>query len=99
MMADGYGLAFAAAIVLIAVIFEMVRRRYVRGRFAVIWIAVALLTLALALAPGLLDWAAEVTGVHVPLNLLFFVGFVGLLMILIQLKAAFGRLEQNVRRM
>ena len=96
-MSDGFGLAVAAAAILIAIIFEMVRRRYVRGRFAVIWALVALSTLTLAVAPNILGWAAEVTGVHVPLNLLFFTGFVGLLIILVQLTAAHGKLERQVR--
>ncbi len=97
-MTGGFGLALAGAALVVLTIFEMVRRRYIRGRFAVIWTLVGVITTLMALAPGALDWAARVTGVAVPLNLLFFIGFLGLLLILIQLTAEMGRLEKRLLR-
>ena len=95
-MTGGFGLALAGAALVVLTIFEMVRRRYIRGRFAVTWTIVGVITALMALAPGALDWAAQVTGVAVPLNLLFFIGFLGLLLILIQLTAELGRLEKRL---
>ena len=95
-MTGGFGLALAGAALVVLTIFEMVRRRYIRGRFAVTWTMVGVITALMALAPGALDWAARVTGVAVPLNLLFFIGFLGLLLILIQLTAEMGRLEKRL---
>ena len=97
-MTGGFGLALAGAALVVLTIFEMVRRRYIRGRFAVTWIFVGVITTLMALAPGALEWAAKVTGVAVPLNLLFFIGFLGLLLILIQLTAEIGRLEKRMLR-
>ena len=97
-MTGGFGLALAGAAVVVLTIFEMVRRRYIRGRFAVTWVMVGVVTTLMALAPGALDWAAQLTGVAVPLNLLFFIGFLGLLLILIQLTAEIGRLEKRLLR-
>ncbi|GGN09619.1 hypothetical protein GCM10009721_41890 [Terrabacter tumescens] len=97
-MTGGFGLALAGASLVVLTIFEMVRRRYIRGRFAVTWTIVGVITALMALAPGALDWAAQVTGVAVPLNLLFFIGFLGLLLILIQLTAEMGRLEKRLLR-
>lgn len=95
-MTGGFWLGAVGACVLIAAIVEMVRRRYIRGKFAVTWLAVALVAIVLTLAPGLLELLASATGVAVPLNLLLFVGFVGLALIIIQLTAAHGRLERQV---
>ena len=97
-MTGGFGLALVGAALVVLTIFEMVRRRYIRGRFAVTWTIVGVITALMALAPGALDWAAQVTGVAVPLNLLFFIGFLGLLLILIQLTAEMGRLEKRLLR-
>ncbi|WP_374967927.1 DUF2304 domain-containing protein [Terrabacter sp. BE26] len=97
-MTGGFGLALAGAAVVVLTIFEMVRRRYIRGRFAVTWTLVGVVTVLMALAPGALDWAARMTGIAVPLNLLFFIGFLGLLLILIQLTAEIGRLERRMLR-
>lgn len=97
-MTGGFGLALAGAAVVVLTIFEMVRRRYIRGRFAVPWVIVGVVSILMALVPGALDWAAQLTGVAVPLNLLFFIGFLGLLLILIQLTAEIGRLERRLLR-
>ena len=95
-MTGGFGLALVGAAVVVLTIFEMVRRRYIRGRFAVTWVMVGVVTTLMALAPGALDWAAQLFGVAVPLNLLFFIGFLGLLLILIQLTSEIGRLEKRL---
>jgi hypothetical protein len=92
----GFWLAAAGAAVLVGAIVEMVRRRYIRGKFAITWLVVAGLTVLVAVAPGLLDLLAAATGVTIPLNLLFFVGFVGLSLIVIQLTAEHSRLERRV---
>ena len=95
-MTGGFWLAIAGAAVLVGAIVEMVRRRYIRGKFAITWLAVAGGAILLAVAPGLLDLLATATGVEIPLNLLFFIGFVGLSLILIQLTAEHSRLERQV---
>ncbi|MBC9822506.1 DUF2304 domain-containing protein [Terrabacter sp. MAHUQ-38] len=95
-MTGGFWLAVAGAIVLVGAIVEMVRRRYIRGKFALTWLLVASLTSVLAVAPGLLDLLAAATGVAIPLNLLFFVGFLGLALIVIQLTAEHSRLERRL---
>ena len=96
-MTEGFGVALVGAVVVLGVIFEMLRRRYVRGRFALVWLAVAIVTVTLAIMPNILEWTAGAVGVRVPLNLLFFVGFLGLMLIIIQLTAAYGKLEDRVR--
>ena len=69
-MTGGFWLAAAGAAVLVLAIVEMVRRRYIRGKFALTWLAVAGMTILLGIAPGLLDALASATGVAIPLNLL-----------------------------
>lgn len=98
-MTGGFGLALVGAAVIVLTIFEMVRRRYIRGRFAVPWVIVGVVSTLMALVPGALDWAAQLTGVAVPLNLLFFIGFLGLLLIVMQLTAEIGRLETRLLRL
>jgi hypothetical protein len=94
---EGYGVALFGAALVVAVVTEMLRRRRIRGRFAIVWIGVAGVTAVLALAPDLLGLAARLTGVLVPLNLLFFIGFLGSLLIQLQLTVASGRAESELR--
>jgi hypothetical protein len=75
----------------------MLRRRRLREKYAAFWAAIAVGTLIIALFPGLLAWAAELVGVTVPSNLLFFVASMVLLVISVQHSSELGRLEERSR--
>jgi len=85
-----------SATVLIA-LFEMLRRHRLREKYAVLWAVVALGVLALAIFPGLLSGAADLIGVELPVNLLFFVASLVLLMLTLQHSYELGRLEEKTR--
>ncbi|MEV5568480.1 DUF2304 domain-containing protein [Spirillospora sp. NPDC052269] len=92
-----YQLGIAGAAISLAVIFEMLRRRRLREKYAVIWVAVAVGIAVIAVFPATLTWAARITGVQVPANLLFFVGCLVLLTVNVQLSSEVSRLEERVR--
>lgn len=92
-----YQLGITGAAISLAVIFEMLRRRRLREKYAVIWVAVAVGITVIAVFPATLTWAARVTGVQVPANLLFFVGCLVLLTVNVQLSSEVSRLEERVR--
>lgn len=81
----------------LVVLFEMLRRQRLREKYAVIWILVVGITLVLAIFPGTLIAAADLLGVEVPANLLFFGAIMLLLVISIQLSYEIGRLEERTR--
>lgn len=97
MTRDAYWLGVAGGVVVVAVVIEMVRRRYLRGRYAVVWVVLGSWAAVLALFPALLEWAARVTGVTVPLNLLLFLGSIAMLIMLVQLSSEAGRLRERTR--
>ncbi|WP_139981912.1 DUF2304 domain-containing protein [Nocardioides litoris] len=78
-------------------LFEMLRRRRLREKYAVLWGTVAGASLVVALAPGTLRWASDLVGVQVPSNLLFFVASMVLLLTSIQHSVELGRLEEKTR--
>lgn len=83
--------------VILVVLFELLRRRHLREKYAVLWFAVALGALVLTIFPRLLDVAAEAAGVEVPANLLFFAASMVLLILTLQHSYELGRLEDKVR--
>lgn len=85
-----------SAVVLVA-LFELMRRHRLREKYAVLWFFVALGVLALAVFPGLLSGAADLIGVEVPVNLLFFVASLVLLVLTLQHSYELGRLEEKTR--
>ena len=97
MSSDAYWLGVASGFVVVGVVIEMVRRRYLRGRFALVWIALGAGAVVLALFPKLLDHAATALGVTVPLNLLLFLGSIAMLIMIMQLSAEAGRLRERTR--
>lgn len=96
-MSSTFTLGLIGGVLTLGVIFEMLRRQRLREKYAVIWVVVVLATLTLAIFPGLLTWAADMLGVQVPANLLFFGAIMLLLFISIQLSYEIGRLEERTR--
>lgn len=94
---DSYWLGVAGGLALVSLVIEMVRRRYLRGRYAVVWLLVGMAAALLALFPDLLGSAARATGVEVPLNLLLFLGSLAMLVMLMQLSSEAGKLRERTR--
>jgi hypothetical protein len=92
-----YQLGLLGAAISLVVIFEMLRRRRLREKYAVFWVILAVLIVVVAIFPDVLSWAADITGVQVPANLLFFGGSLVLLAVNVQLSSEVGRLEDRVR--
>ena len=83
--------------VILVLLFEMLRRRKLREKYAVFWVIVALCTLVVAVFPGLLARASNALGVEVPSNLLFFVASMVLFVVSVQHSSELGRLEERNR--
>jgi hypothetical protein len=85
-----------SGVVLIA-LFEMLRRHRLREKYAVLWFGVAVGVLTVAIFPGLLTGLADLVGVEVPVNLLFFLASLFLLVLTLQHSYELGRLEEKTR--
>ena len=85
-------------LVLLVVFFEMLRRRQLREKYAVLWIIVGLgVVVPLALFPGALDFVAESVGVQSGASLVLFLGLVVVLLICIHLSWEVSQLEEETR--
>lgn len=89
--------ALLLALALLLLVFELLRRRHLREKYAAIWVAVAVGTMVLALFPSLLYRGASLLGIQTPSNLLFLVSLVVLLSISLQLSGEVGELEEQTR--
>lgn len=90
-------LGLLGSLTTLTVLFELMRRRHLREKYAVLWGLVAFGALALTLWPGLLTAAADLVGVQVPSNLLFFAASMLLLLVSIQHSYELGKLEEKNR--
>ncbi|MCW2868621.1 MAG: hypothetical protein JWR20_2809 [Marmoricola sp.] len=90
-------LGLIGSVVIIVVLFEMLRRQTLREKYAVLWFLIAVACLAVAVFPPILFRAADLLGVEVPANLLFFGASMVLMVLTLQHSYELGRLEEKTR--
>lgn len=84
------------ALVLLAVIVEIVRRRRLSENWALLWIAVAVGALLMGLGRPVIDRFSEAVGISYGASLVFAVALVFLLFVCISLSMHVSRLEEKV---
>ncbi len=85
------------AAILFAVVFELVRRRYLRERYALVWMGAALALLVLAAWTGLLGRLSRLVGIHTPSNTFFVIAFAFTLLLLLHFSSVVSRLSDQTR--
>jgi hypothetical protein len=88
---------FTFVLVILVFVFEMLRRRHLREKYAVLWIIIGAGMLVLVAFPQLLFWASGVLGVQVPSNLLFAMALLLLVMVCLHLSFEQSQSEDEVR--
>jgi hypothetical protein len=89
--------AIAASGLLFLVVLELVRRRRLLERYALLWLFSALVLLTLAIWRGFLEDIARVIGVAYAPNALFFVAFGFVLVLLLHFSLAVSRLTDQTK--
>lgn len=89
--------ALVAGLIALSVIGELLRRRQLKEKYAVLWLLVGLGMLALAIWPQLVDVAARGVGIKYGVNLLLFVGVLVLTLVCVHLSWEVSRLEDKSR--
>jgi hypothetical protein len=90
-----------AAVVLTGISFgivlELVRRRRLVERYALLWMLVSLTLLVLAVWNQLLNWLTEQAGFQVPANFLFAASFGVVFVLLLHFSVATSRLSEETK--
>jgi hypothetical protein len=90
--------AAIAALILLAVIFELIRSRRLQERYALLWLLTGLVIFVLAIWRGLLSRAADLVGIAYPPSALFVLAAFFILLVLLHYSTVISRLsEQNTR--
>jgi hypothetical protein len=85
------------AFVLLVGVIELVRRRRLLERYALLWLLSSIVLLGLAIWRGALDKIAEQLGVAYPPNALFIVAFGFVLWMLLHFSVAVSRLSDQAK--
>jgi hypothetical protein len=86
-----------AALGLFMLVFELVRRRRLLERYALLWLFSALALLGLAVWRDLLEEVATTIGVYSPPNALFLIAFGFVLVLLLHFSLAVSRLTDQTK--
>jgi hypothetical protein len=89
--------ALTGGLLSVSFIVEMLRRRQLKEKYAVLWLAVGVGMLALAVWPELLNLSAHAVGVKSGPSLLLFVGVLVLVLVAVHLSWEVSRLEDKTR--
>ena len=87
--------AVAGAVALLVIVLEMVRRRRLMERYALLWLLSAVVILGLAVWQDALEQLAHAMGILSAPNALFFVAVAFILFLLLHFSAAMSRLSDQ----
>ena len=89
--------AIFGAVMLLLIVLEMVRRRRLMERYALLWLFSAIVILALAIWTDALNVIARSMGIISAPNALFFVAVAFILLLLLHFSAAMSRLSDQTK--
>lgn len=89
--------AILSTLVLLLVVLELVRRRRLLERYALVWIGSTIVLLGLGIWQGLLGKIADAIGVVYPPNALFVIAFGFVLLLLLHFSTAVSRLTDQTK--
>lgn len=88
-------IAIVVSSALLIVILELVRRRRLSERYALLWLGSAAVLLVLSAWSDLLNRVADLVGVATPTNMLFAVAFGFVLLLLLHFSVTISRLSEE----
>lgn len=87
----------ALALIILLTVVLLVRSYVLPEKYALIWIIAGFVTLVFAVFPDVLPWFATLLGVADPLNLLFVVSLIFILLMLMQLSLDLAKTRKQLR--
>jgi len=94
---NGYTTALVLSLVTVSAIVFLMRSRRIREKYAAAWIILAIAVVILGGFPDVLGHMARLLGVQTPVNLLFLVSGVILLIVSVQFSVEISQLEEETR--
>ncbi|GAA3211598.1 DUF2304 domain-containing protein [Dactylosporangium siamense] len=85
------------ALAVLAFMVELLRRRQLQEKYAILWLVVSIVIVPLAFFPFLTNNLAEAIGIASGVSLVLFLGIVFLLLVTVHLSWEVSRLEEETR--
>jgi len=86
-------MAIVASCVMLIIVVDLIRREKLRARYSLFWLLVGFIFLIFSLWTNLLNLVARIIGIYTLPNALFFIGFVGTVVILLHFSVIISTLS------
>jgi len=90
-------IAVVTTLVFLVLVIELVRRRRLVERYALLWMAASIFLVVLAVWDGGLIWIADALGILSPPNALFLLGLASVVALALHFSVAFSRLSEETK--
>lgn len=92
-------MAILASCLILIVVVDLIRREKLRARYSLFWLLAGVIFLIFSLWGDLLGLAARVIGIYNSTNALFFIGFVGTVVILLHFSVIISGLSLENKKL
>jgi hypothetical protein len=82
-------------VITFAVLINQIRNKKLQLQYSMNWMSMLLILLIVAIFPDLLKWLSFVSGVELPINIVFFLGFCFVLLIVYGLTSTVSKLSKE----
>ncbi len=89
----------AAVLAVLALLIRMIWKRKIDLRYALPWLCLCAGMLILDFFPGITSWLAELMGVSLPINMMFFLGFCFCLLIIFMITMSLSRMGRKQKQL
>lgn len=92
-------MAILASCVMLIIVVDLIRREKLRARYSLFWLLVGFIFLIFSLWTDLLNLVARIIGIYTLPNALFFIGFVGTVVILLHFSVIISTLSVENKKL
>ena len=89
----------AAVLAVLALLLRMMWKTKIDLRYAMPWLCLCVGMLILDFVPGITSWLAELMGVSLPINMMFFLGFCFCLLIIFMITMSLSRMGRKQKQL
>lgn len=79
-----------------AVAVGQIKKKNLELQYTISWLFLLFVILLVSIFPGILSWMSSVMGIELPINMVFFLGFVFTLLILYRLTEAASKMSREI---
>ena len=79
-----------------AFVVGQIKKRNLELRYTLSWLSLLIVLLLITAFPGMLNWITAIFGIELPINMVFFLGFVFTLLIVYRLTEAVSKMSREI---